>query len=41
LLGFSHVTAFYKAFRRWSGGATPVEYRTSVHAQVTPRRRRA
>ncbi len=27
LLGFSHVTAFYKAFRRWSNGATPAEFR--------------
>ncbi len=27
LLGFSHVTAFYKAFRRWSNGMTPAEFR--------------
>ena len=27
LLGFSHVTAFYKAFRRWMGGTTPAEFR--------------
>lgn len=27
LLGFSHVTAFYKAFRRWSQGTTPAEFR--------------
>lgn len=27
LLGFSHVTAFYKAFRRWSNGVTPAEFR--------------
>ena len=27
LLGFSHVTAFYKAFRRWSQGVTPAEFR--------------
>lgn len=27
LLGFSHVTAFYKAFRRWSAGVTPAEFR--------------
>lgn len=26
-LGFSHVTAFYKAFRRWSEGETPAEVR--------------
>ncbi|MDB4988151.1 MAG: Transcriptional regulator, AraC family [Myxococcaceae bacterium] len=31
LLGFSHVTAFYKAFRRWSQGSTPSEFR--AHAQ--------
>jgi AraC-like DNA-binding protein len=34
LLGFSHVTAFYKAFRRWSNGVTPAEFR----AQSTGRR---
>jgi AraC-like DNA-binding protein len=28
LLGFAHVTAFYKAFRRWMDGATPAQYRT-------------
>jgi AraC-like DNA-binding protein len=27
LLGFAHVTAFYKAFRRWSSGVTPAEFR--------------
>lgn len=27
LLGFAHVTAFYKAFRRWSKGLTPAEFR--------------
>jgi AraC-like DNA-binding protein len=27
LLGFSHVTAFYKAFRRWSDGGTPTAFR--------------
>jgi AraC-like DNA-binding protein len=30
LLGFSHVTAFYKAFRRWSQGTTPAEYRAQT-----------
>jgi AraC-like DNA-binding protein len=28
LLGFSHVTAFYKAFRRWFQGLTPAEFRS-------------
>jgi AraC-like DNA-binding protein len=28
LTGFSHVAAFYRAFRRWSGGKTPGAYRT-------------
>ena len=27
LLGFSHVAAFYKAFRRWTGGSTPANFR--------------
>ena len=27
LLGFAHAPAFYKAFRRWSKGSTPAEYR--------------
>jgi AraC-like DNA-binding protein len=30
LLGFSHVTAFYKAFRRWSHGTTPAEFRAQT-----------
>lgn len=30
LLGFSHVTAFYKAFRRWSQGVTPAEFRAQT-----------
>jgi AraC-like DNA-binding protein len=30
LLGFSHVTAFYKAFRRWSQGVTPAEFRAQA-----------
>jgi AraC-like DNA-binding protein len=33
LLGFSHVTAFYKAFRRWSRGPTPAAFRAQAHAQ--------
>jgi AraC-like DNA-binding protein len=28
LLGFAHVSAFHKAFRRLSGGLTPHEYRS-------------
>jgi AraC-like DNA-binding protein len=36
LLGFSHVTAFYKAFRRWMGGTTPAGYRANaLRARVT------
>ena len=27
LLGYSHAKAFYNAFKRWSGGASPAEYR--------------
>ncbi|MDB4974984.1 MAG: Transcriptional regulator, AraC family [Myxococcaceae bacterium] len=34
LLGFAHVTAFYKAFRRWSQGATPAEYRAESQRRV-------
>jgi AraC-like DNA-binding protein len=30
LLGFSHVAAFYKAFRRWFGGTTPLELRSAM-----------
>lgn len=30
LLGFAHVTAFYKAFRRWSHGGTPAEFRAEA-----------
>lgn len=30
LLGFSHVTAFYKAFRRWSQGTTPADFRFQI-----------
>jgi AraC-like DNA-binding protein len=32
LLGFSHVTAFYNAFRRWQG-LTPAEYRARIGAK--------
>lgn len=30
LLGFSHVTGFYKAFHRWSEGTTPAEFRARL-----------
>lgn len=30
LLGFSHVAAFYKAFRRWSQGVTPARFRAQL-----------
>ncbi|MDB4976771.1 MAG: Transcriptional regulator, AraC family [Myxococcaceae bacterium] len=33
LLGFSHVTAFYKAFRRWSQGTTPAEFRAQSQSR--------
>jgi AraC-like DNA-binding protein len=33
LLGFSHVTAFYKAFRRWSRGPTPAAFRAESLAR--------
>jgi AraC-like DNA-binding protein len=28
LLGYSHAKAFYNAFRRWTGGMSPADYRT-------------
>ncbi len=34
LLGFSHVTAFYKAFRRWMGGTTPAEFRVNATKHI-------
>jgi AraC-like DNA-binding protein len=30
LLGFAHVTAFYKAFARWTSGRTPADVRKEV-----------
>jgi AraC-like DNA-binding protein len=39
MLGFAHVTAFYKAFRRWSGGGTPASFRGRTQ-RFFPRPRR-
>ncbi len=33
LLGFSHVTALHKAFKRWTGGVTPAEFRARERLQ--------
>ncbi len=30
LLGYSHAKAFYSAFRRWTGGSSPAEYRAEI-----------
>jgi AraC-like DNA-binding protein len=35
LLGFSEVSAFYRAFRRWTG-STPGEYRQQLVARPSP-----
>lgn len=32
--GFSHVAAFYRAFRRWSGGQTPGSFRTQLRERA-------
>jgi AraC-like DNA-binding protein len=36
LLGFSHVTAMHKAFKRWMDGMTPAEYRAQQRAEGGP-----
>jgi len=39
MTGFSHVAAFYRAFRRWSGGRTPGEFRAEVREREQRMRR--
>jgi AraC-like DNA-binding protein len=34
LLGFSHVTALHKAFKRWTGGVTPAEFRSRSRVRL-------
>jgi AraC-like DNA-binding protein len=36
MLGFSHVAAFYKAFRRWTAGGTPASFRGRVTVDALP-----
>jgi AraC-like DNA-binding protein len=35
LLGYSHAKAFYEAFRRWTGGMTPADYRLERSQRAT------
>lgn len=39
LLGFAHVTAFYKAFGRWGLGPTPGAFRSQTQPRPVPRER--